>query len=381
VAASASPDLTGPPELDGDLRQRIVDSLDDGVYFTDRERRIGYWAGGAERITGYTADEMIGRHCFANLLDHVDETGANLCLARCPLAATIHDGRRRQATVYLRHRDGHRVPVRVRTSPVRDANGRVIGATEIFSDETRGAARPADLAELRRLAFGDAVTGLPNRAYADRAIRGRLASLQRRGWAFGLILADVDRFKAINDEHGHLVGDAALRVVAKTMAAASRPEDVVARWGGDEFVVVVTAADAHDLLAVAQRLRALVSRSRPHVDGHPIRVSISVGGAVALPDDGVDALFERADRALYAAKEAGRNSACVLDGDRMHLAPGHAPRPEGGPDDPAGPAGHAGHDERDEHYEHEGRGGHDADRVATPGPESGGRDPATPASV
>ena len=270
-------DSISTPTAD-DLRHQIVDSLDDGIYFADRDRRIRYWAGGAERITGYNADEVAGRHCFANMLDHVDEEGTTMCLSRCPLAATMRDGGRRTGVMYLRHRDGHRVRVRVRTSPVRDDSGAIVGATEVFTDETPAYAPPVvDVAELRRLAFGDRLTGLPNRTHAERALAGRLASLARRGWTFGLLVADVDHFKAVNDLHGHLGGDAVLCVVAGTLAGAVRPEDLVARWGGDEFVVMMTAPDAHDVLVVAQRMRALVVRSRPEVDGHHLSISVSIG--------------------------------------------------------------------------------------------------------
>jgi diguanylate cyclase (GGDEF)-like protein/PAS domain S-box-containing protein len=321
VAMTKASPLDDAKTLAEGLHRQIVESIDDGIYFADRNRRIRFWAGGAERITGYSADEIVGRHCFANLLDHVDMNGTNTCRSHCPLAATLEDGRRRQEFLYLRHRDGHRVPVRVRTSPVRDDHGTIVGVTEVFTDQTPSLPRGEDVDELRRLAFADVLTGLPNRTHAERVLAGRLASLQRRGWSFGLLLADVDHFKEVNDLHGHPAGDAALRVVARTMAGASRPEDLVARWGGDEFVVVVTAANARDLVTVAERLRGLVARSRPVVDRAAIPVSISVGATVARPDDTTDTLFARADRALYGAKQAGRNDVFVLDADDSSAEP------------------------------------------------------------
>ncbi len=297
------------PTLDDGLQQRIVQSLDDGLYYVDRERRILYWTGGAERISGYAAAEIVGQHCYDNRLNHVDENGQSLCHGKCPLAATIEDGQRRESVVYLRHREGHRVPVRVRTSPVYDDAGAIVGAAEVFTDQAPLPASRTDVDELRRLAFDDQLTGLPNRTHAERVLNGRIASLERRGWPFGLLIADIDRFKDVNDEHGHLAGDAVLRVVARTIANASRPEDFVARWAGDEFVVVVTAADAGGLMSVANRMRALVARSRPGIDGDKVAISISIGATSAVEGDTIDTLFARADRALYAAKEAGRNRA------------------------------------------------------------------------
>jgi diguanylate cyclase (GGDEF)-like protein len=156
--------------------------------------------------------------------------------------------------------------------------------------------------ELRHLAYVDELTGLANRRAAERAIASRLGSLGRHGWSFGLLVVDVDHLKLINDRHGHAVGDSALRLVAHTIAWGSRSEDVVGRWGGDEFVVLVSAADPGLLAQASRRIQALVSRSHLRGESGQIRLSISVGASVARADDTVEALFERADQALYEAK-------------------------------------------------------------------------------
>ena len=101
----------------------IVDNLYDGVYFVDRDRVITYWNKGAERITGYSAKETLGRACRDNLLNHVTANGIELCKSNCPLAAVMQDGNPREAEVYLHHKDGHRVPIIVRATAMRDAEG------------------------------------------------------------------------------------------------------------------------------------------------------------------------------------------------------------------------------------------------------------------
>ncbi|HEY6057738.1 MAG TPA: sensor domain-containing diguanylate cyclase [Candidatus Limnocylindrales bacterium] len=304
------------------LHRQILESLEEGVYLVDRDRRIEYWNTGAERISGYPADRVVGRRCFENILNHVDDAGRVLCHDGCPLAATIDDGEPREVRVFLRHRDGHRVPVRVRAAAIRDAAGTIIGAAEVFSDITpvRAAEQAAD--ELRRLAFVDELTGLPNRRAIEHALAGRLASLTRHGWSFGLLVIDVDRFKHINDAYGHTVGDVALRTVARTIASASRSEDFVGRWGGDEFVVLVSAAAEPALEQAARRICALVARCRLEDTGGEIDLAVSVGFTVADPRDTPELLFERADRALYEAKIAGRSpSSAALSGDDVDAQP------------------------------------------------------------
>ena len=114
--------------------RQLLHSLDDGIYFVDRFRRIVFWNQGAEKISGYSFDEVQGRFCGDGLLQHVDFDGNIMCGAGCPLTATIKDGQNHEVDVYLKHKNGHRVPVKVISSPVYNADGDIIGAVERFTD-------------------------------------------------------------------------------------------------------------------------------------------------------------------------------------------------------------------------------------------------------
>jgi diguanylate cyclase (GGDEF)-like protein/PAS domain S-box-containing protein len=292
---------------DNDLHKTIVENLADGVYVVDRGRQITYWNRGAERISGYGSDAVVGRHCFDNILGHVDAAGNSLCHSACPLAQTMADGDLREVSIWLKHADGHRKPVRVRTTPVRDASGQIIGGVEVFSDDSAVIQAEEDVARARRDALTDELTGLPNRRFFDAALAGRLENLVRYGWHFGLVIVDIDHFKAINDTLGHAFGDAALTGVAATLRGAVRGGDVLARWGGDEFVVLVEAPHGGDLLDTARRLCVLVGSSEVRLATTARSVQVSVGGALAQPGDSAETIFARADGALYHAKQAGRN--------------------------------------------------------------------------
>lgn len=293
--------------FDDEFHKTIVDNIADGVYYVDRERTITYWNRGAERITGYCATDVVGQRCYANILSHVDGAGRPLCLDGCPLAATIDDGDVREVDVWLRHRDGHRRPVRVRTAPIRDTAGEVVGAVEVFDDATRMVEALASAERARHDAMTDPLTGLANRRHFDVALEGRLANLRRYGWPFGLLMLDVDHFKRVNDEHGHDAGDAVLRIVAATLVGGVRAGDLVARWGGEEFAVLVEAADELRLREAAERLRVLVARSLVRHRGLTIGVTVSVGGTIGMAGDGPASAVIRADAALYRAKRAGRD--------------------------------------------------------------------------
>ncbi|MFO1402544.1 MAG: GGDEF domain-containing protein [Steroidobacteraceae bacterium] len=159
----------------------------------------------------------------------------------------------------------------------------------------------------RRRARIDALTGIANRAAFDERFGQELARCSRSGGKVCVLLWDLDHFKAINDRFGHRVGDGVLREVARCLVHALRIEDFVARIGGEEFVTLMVGATAEQALARAEELRAAIAALKLHVHGTPVHVTISCGATEMRADDSAETLFDRADAALYRAKESGRN--------------------------------------------------------------------------
>lgn len=291
--------------------RRILDLLYDGVYFVDRDRRVTYWSRGAERITGYGEREVLGAACRDNVLTHVNERGENACAGGCPIAQTLADGRVREADLYLLHRDGYRVPVSIRVAPIVDPDGEVVGAVEVFSDNPSRDRAARLIAELREMALLDPVTELGNRRYLETRLAARIKELERYGWPFGVLFADIDRFKEINDLHGHDAGDRVLRIVGRTLLHSVRSFDIVGRWGGEEFLAILVNVSEDELLYIAEKLRSLVEKSGFSEGPDPLRVTISVGGTLAAEGDTVDTLVKRADGLMYRSKAAGRNRVSI----------------------------------------------------------------------
>jgi diguanylate cyclase (GGDEF)-like protein/PAS domain S-box-containing protein len=293
-----------------DIYRELLDCLEDGVYFTDSELRIAYWNRGAEILTGFSREEVIGSRCRDNLLMHVDDSGRVLCLDGCPLSATLEDGQPREAQVFLHHKKGHRVPIRVRVVPRRDEAGNIVGAVEVFTDNTATLQMAEQLAQMEKLALLDSLTGLANRRYLESAIRSRLEELRRNNWHFGILYMDLDNFKSVNDRYGHETGDNVLRMVGRTLSSSARYFDTIGRLGGEEFLAVIANAGRKALSNAGERLRTLVGKSTLEVP-ECLSVTISVGCAVASPEDTVESLLARADEKLYEAKKAGKNCVCI----------------------------------------------------------------------
>jgi diguanylate cyclase len=163
------------------------------------------------------------------------------------------------------------------------------------------------VAQTHQAAMRDPLTGLPNRRAYDQQLAQEHARWKRFGQPLALLVFDVDDFKQVNDTFGHKSGDRALVLIARALGENRRETDLVARLGGEEFVVLLPGAEEADALRIAEQMRAAVAGCGLHAHQQPVRITVSGGLAVFRGDEDPEAVFERADAALYQAKRNGKN--------------------------------------------------------------------------
>jgi len=300
-----------PPELNPDIYRAVLESSPIGVYLTDRKRQISFWNTTAERITGYLGQEVIGHFCQDNLLMHCDENHVALCGCACPLAQTMQDGRAREANVFLRHKDGQRVPVRVRTIPVRDEFGAIIGAAEFF-EERSFRATEVRCPHVRANVSLDAATEIPDRQAVLSGLGAAVEEFATSQVPFGVLSIAIDNLDQVRHVSGCQALNAVLYAAAQTLSAGTRPDDLVGRWREDRFAALVACPTADGLRSCAQRLQRLVSLAGVPWWGDRLSVTVSMGGTMVRPGDTVESLLGRAEEALQAAAAAHADSVLVV---------------------------------------------------------------------
>ena len=282
------------------LADRVFESTSEGILITDAEFRILAVNPAFTRITGYHQEEAMDKRSRM-----MTGPGAQAEINRGMLQRLASDGHW-QGEMKDRRKDGSWYPAWLSISAIRDNQGGISNYVGVFTDNT---IRKEAETQLAFLADHDSLTGLLNRSSLMRIFAQQIEAAPAAGESLVLFFIDLDRFKTVNDTLGHHAGDQLLVAAAGRLREQLRPEDVLARFGGDEFVVVLGGSPPQEMIAaIAQRL--INSILRPFViNGHEMFISASIGSA-AYPEHGEDAItiLKNADIAMYHAKERGKNA-------------------------------------------------------------------------
>jgi diguanylate cyclase (GGDEF)-like protein/PAS domain S-box-containing protein len=285
--------------------QVTLDSIGDAVISTDAAGFVTYLNAVAERLTGWTRKEAVGR-LLADVFRIINAGSRETAMD--PLRLAIRENRTvgLAPNCILVRRDGIEASIEDSAAPIHDREGNMAGAVIVFRDVT---ATLALSRKMSHLAQHDSLTDLPNRILLNDRLAQAMAMVPRRGKKLAVLYLDIDRFKDVNDTSGHMVGDRLLQSISKRLLDCVRSSDTVSRLGGDEFVILLNeVSDTKDAEITAGKI--LAALGEPHwIDNHELLVSASIG-IVMYPEDGktAEALIKNADIAMYQAKDCGRNN-------------------------------------------------------------------------
>jgi diguanylate cyclase (GGDEF)-like protein/PAS domain S-box-containing protein len=301
------------PELnDPEIYQTVLDNLQTGVYIVDRNRRIRFWNEGAEQITGYLRQDVVGRFLRDHLLT-VGDGVKDLDLEQDdPINLAFRDGKPSIMDVSILHKDGYRVPIVLRTSPIRNSRGAVIGAAESF-EKNRSASewtrRQAGFADFGCL---DSVTGVAAQSFMETHLRENLITFAEHNIPFGILLVQIDQMDQFRASRGPGVVTTILRVVAQSVENCVRPTDLVGCWGANQFIAILLECRESEVSRVGERVRKMIGQAEIEWWGDKFSVTSPVGGAGCRAGDDTELLLARAAASLQESIGKGGNCVTVL---------------------------------------------------------------------
>ncbi|MFU8832704.1 MAG: diguanylate cyclase domain-containing protein [Wenzhouxiangella sp.] len=294
----------GPLKLN-ELARVTLNSIADAVISTDADGKVAYMNATAVKMTGWTLQQAVGR-TMAEVFRVVDATTGEPAPDPGLHAISENQAVSLALNCVLVRRDGSEVEIEDSAAPIHDRHGRLVGAVIIFRD-VRFSHAMVD--RMLFLARHDPLTGQANRFALDEQFDLARRMARRHHWKIGVLFVDIDRFKFINDSLGHDAGDEVLVKVAKRLAGCLRESDTLSRYGGDEFVVLLSETQhSGDTLGVARKLQAAMADPEL-IAGHAVDLSLSIGSSV-YPDDGEDlrTLLQKADQTMMQTRTASRST-------------------------------------------------------------------------
>lgn len=301
-----------------DLLNFIVDRANVGIFVINKEREIVLWNQFMEIHSEHKADTVVGKNLFEAFpelpqkwLDRKIESVFILknfsftSWEQRPYLFKFAHNRPVTGGVDCMRQDCTLMPIKDEAGEVQSICFTVIDVTDTSIYQSK---LEETTEQLREMSNQDGLTKLFNRRYIEETISHEYERARRYGNAFSVILTDIDFFKLVNDNHGHLAGDEVLRVVSKRLSSALRDTDVLGRYGGEEFIIALPETDVEGAVIVAERLREAIASEPIDAEGETLNIAISLG--VTEMNEHTQAyaqLIAEADLALYKSKENGRN--------------------------------------------------------------------------
>ena len=288
--------------------KEILQAIDAPIAIVNEDNIICYWNKSSERLTGFRAEEVLGQPY--NSSQFLPEPESQAKKQSFGINSVLRDGIPATWKGFIVRKNGQRVPVESRISPIREKQtGKIIGAIGILHDISVLASMEQTMKDMLVTSRLDHLTGINNRHSIDTILESEMERSQRYNQPLALIMLDLDNFKGVNDNYGHEIGDLVLRETGSLLSFNLRLPDSVGRWGGEEFVILLPGSDLEKGRKTAERIREYIATIKiPNVDR---KITASLGVSQYILGMSAVELVSKADKAMYKAKQNGKNQVCI----------------------------------------------------------------------
>lgn len=283
----------------------LLDNLFEALYIVDSDETILYWNKACELLTGYAAEEMVGRSYEQTAIAYVSGQITDEAKQRQGLGRVLESSVAGKWKGSIQRKNGQTIYVKSHITPIQLNDGTVAGAVEILRNMTSQLALEEAHQEILEASRRDSLTGLYNRCSLTEFFKAEIERSKRYQQPFSIILADIDYFKRFNDQYGHEVGDQVLKRISEFFGESIRQPDLVGRWGGEEFLILTPNSDRPGAVHLARRLRKKIGQMS--LDDMDETITVSFGVSEFNQGQSLDQLLYQADMALYRAKNNGRD--------------------------------------------------------------------------
>jgi PAS domain S-box-containing protein/diguanylate cyclase (GGDEF)-like protein len=233
-----------------------------GIYLVDRQQRIQFWNEGAESLTGYLRQDVLGHFCRDFLAPPTQDAADGICELGGALGTVLRDGRPVITELSLRHKAGRQVALRVRSVPIRNSDGVILGAAESFDESHRGAYSERRHEKLANFGCLDEATGVLTRSFIDTHLRESLITFSEHRIPFSILLVEIDGIDHFREQYGPGAITVILRVAPQTIENAIRPMDFLGHYSENKFLTILSECSAMEIRLVGDRLQKMVSNSK-----------------------------------------------------------------------------------------------------------------------
>jgi PAS domain S-box-containing protein/diguanylate cyclase (GGDEF)-like protein len=279
------------------ILQAILESLRSGVYFVGKDQKILFWNEGAERITGYLSQEVVGHYC-RDVFPAASEDEPGMCHIGGALAEALRDGKPTCSDVAIRHRAGHQVFLRIWATPIRDADGIIIGASESFDEDRTSRESDRRHRKLDEHGCVDQTSGVLSFGYIRTVLKECLLTFAEHGLPFSIACVRIDRLPELRAQYGPVALRGILHAASETITNGLRPTDCVGRWNDESFLAVLPECHAIDAERVAGRLQKVARNMTVKWWDDEIQVTAAIAAVGAERSDTVESLIGRIENRL-----------------------------------------------------------------------------------